>query len=259
MFREIEEDPFFSEPFRFHHEHLRKMMGHVPNFIRQDFVPNSQPGCSSQSATRNEAPSWTDPFNRMSAMMEQIRKEMFDMQNTSGIQPSDRIGHSLNSSSVMTYAKVGNEPPKIFQATNHVHQVPGGIKETRRAVKDSESGIEKMSIGHHIQDRAHVIQKSRNQKTGQEEVDQQFINLNETDAANFDQEWLNKVSKYMPSGTCPSSIQAAGKTKEGQSTACAKGPTCPLPVAPSGGCGCPAKNSSQRNCGGQHAMKHGRK
>ncbi|XP_043558054.1 myeloid leukemia factor 1 [Chiloscyllium plagiosum] len=252
MFREIEEDPFFAEPFRFHHEHLREMMGNVPNLLGQDFISNSQPGSSNQPVTRNEASSWTDPFNRMSTMMEQIRKEMFDMQNKSGIQPSDRVGHSLNSSSVMTYTKVGNEPPKLFQATNHVHNVPGGIKETRRAVKDSESGIEKMSIGHHIQDRAHVIQKSRNQKTGHEEIDQQFINLNENDAANFDQEWQNKVSKYMPSGTCPSGIQDARKAVEEQST-CARGPTAPPPVTPSGGCGCPA----QRNA--QHMMKHGRK
>ncbi|XP_072428844.1 myeloid leukemia factor 1 isoform X2 [Chiloscyllium punctatum] len=209
MFREIEDDPFFAEPFRFHHEHLREMVGNAPNLLGQDFISNSQPGSSTQPVTRNEASSWTDPFNRMSTMMEQIRKEMFDMQNKS-------------------------------------------IKETRRAVKDSESGIEKMSIGHHIQDRAHVIQKSRNQKTGHEEVDQQFINLNENDAANFDQEWQNKVSKYMPSGTCPSGIQDARKAMEGQST-CARGPTAPPPVTPSGGCGCPA----QRN--GQHMMKHGRK
>lgn len=53
------------------------------------------------------------------------------------------------------------------------------IKETRKAVKDSESGLEKMAIGHHIQDRGHVIQKAKNSKTGDEEVNQNFINLDE--------------------------------------------------------------------------------
>jgi len=54
------------------------------------------------------------------------------------------------------------------------------VKETRKALKDSESGLEKMAIGHHIHDRAHVIKKSKNSKTGDEELNQEFINLDES-------------------------------------------------------------------------------
>lgn len=54
------------------------------------------------------------------------------------------------------------------------------VKETRKALKDSESGLEKMAIGHHIHDRAHVIKKSKNRKTGDEEINQEFINLDES-------------------------------------------------------------------------------
>lgn len=53
------------------------------------------------------------------------------------------------------------------------------IKETRRALKDSESGLEKMAIGHHIQDRGHVVEKKYNNKTGQKEFIQDFQNLDE--------------------------------------------------------------------------------
>lgn len=53
------------------------------------------------------------------------------------------------------------------------------IKETRRAVRDTDSGLEKMAVGHHIQDRAHVIKKCKNSKTGDEEVNQEFFNMNE--------------------------------------------------------------------------------
>lgn len=53
------------------------------------------------------------------------------------------------------------------------------IKEIRKAVRDSESGLEKMAVGHHIHDRAHVIQKAKNNKTGDEELNQEFINLDE--------------------------------------------------------------------------------
>ena len=36
-----------------------------------------------------------------------------------------------------------------------------------------------MAVGHHLHDRAHVIKKSKNSKTGDEEVNQEFINMNE--------------------------------------------------------------------------------
>lgn len=53
------------------------------------------------------------------------------------------------------------------------------IKETRRALKDSESGLEKMAIGHHIQDRGHVVEKKFNKKTGEKEFNQDFQNMDE--------------------------------------------------------------------------------
>lgn len=53
------------------------------------------------------------------------------------------------------------------------------IKETRRAVKDSESGLEKMAIGHHIQDRGHVVEKKYNKKSGEKELNQNFQNMDE--------------------------------------------------------------------------------
>uniref|UniRef100_A0A7N5JWN9 Myeloid leukemia factor 1 n=1 Tax=Ailuropoda melanoleuca TaxID=9646 RepID=A0A7N5JWN9_AILME len=74
------------------------------------------------------------------------------------------------------------------------------IKETRRAMRDSDSGLEKMAIGHHLHDRAHVIKKSKNNKTGDEEVNQEFINMNESDAHAFDNEWQNEILKYKPVG-----------------------------------------------------------
>ncbi|KAL2301409.1 hypothetical protein Nmel_011981, partial [Mimus melanotis] len=72
------------------------------------------------------------------------------------------------------------------------------IKETRRALKDSESGLEKIAIGHHIQDRAHVVKKSRNSRTGDEEMNQEFINLDESEAATFDEEWQKEIMKFRP-------------------------------------------------------------
>ncbi|XP_072330601.1 myeloid leukemia factor 1 [Scyliorhinus torazame] len=259
MFRAMEEDPFFTEPFRAHHAHLRQMMSNVPTFMGQDFLPsakNSEQGPSCQRATGNEGSPWTEPFNKMSTVMEQIRNEMLDTQNRNVSRHGDPTGQSMNSSTVMTYAKMGNEPPKIFQASSHIHSVPGGMKEIRRTVRDSESGVEKMSIGHHIQDRAHVIQKSRNQKTGDEEIDQELINLNEAEAVDFDEEWKNNLSKFMPPGKHPYGIQDVKNIFDGQRNTC-KRSTAPPPLPQPGGCGCPAVSPPHRSSHGHHVMKPG--
>ncbi|XP_033615581.1 myeloid leukemia factor 1 [Fukomys damarensis] len=96
----------------------------------------------------------------------------------------------------MTYSKIGDEAPKVFQASSETHRAPAGIKETRKAVRDSDCGLEKMAVGHHIHDHAHVTKKSKNKKTGAEEFSQEFINMSESDAHAFEDEWQNEIMKY---------------------------------------------------------------
>ncbi|PNJ73074.1 MLF1 isoform 11, partial [Pongo abelii] len=107
-------------------------------------------------------------------MVSNMRNYMQKLERNFGQLSVDPNGHSFCSSSVMTYSKIGDEPPKVFQASTQTRRAPGGIKETRKAMRDSDSGLEKMAIGHHIHDRAHVIKKSKNKKTGDEEVNQEF-------------------------------------------------------------------------------------
>lgn len=139
-------------------------------------------------------------FQTIDRIMSNMRNGMQELQRNFGQLSMDPNGHSFCSSSVMTYSKVGDEPPKVFQASTQTRRAPGGIKETRRAVRDSDSGLEKMAVGHHIHDRAHVIEKSKNSKTGDEEVNQEFVNMNESEAHAFDDEWQNEILKYKHSG-----------------------------------------------------------
>ncbi|EHH16640.1 hypothetical protein EGK_11959 [Macaca mulatta] len=138
------------------------------------------------------------PFQTVDQMVSNMRNYMQKLERNFGQLSLDPNGHSFCSSSVMTYSKIGDEPPKVFQASTQTRRAPGGIKETRKAMRDSDSGLEKMAIGHHIHDRAHVIKKSKNRKTGDEEVNQEFINMNENDAHAFDEEWQSEVLKYKP-------------------------------------------------------------
>lgn len=55
------------------------------------------------------------------------------------------------------------------------------LRETRQSVRDSESGLERLSIGHHLGERAHIMERSRNRRTGDREERQDFINLEESE------------------------------------------------------------------------------
>ncbi|XP_028002304.1 myeloid leukemia factor 1 isoform X2 [Eptesicus fuscus] len=178
MFRMLnggfEDDPFFSDSFHAHRESMRQMMRSFSEPFGRDLL------------------SISDGRRRARNCSGRDDGENFLTGNLS----MDPNGHSFTSSSVMTYSKVGDEPPRVFQASTQTRQAPGGIKETRKALRDSDSGLEKMAVGHHLHDRAHVIKKSKNNKTGDEEVNQEFINMNESDAHAFDDEWQNEILKY---------------------------------------------------------------
>lgn len=47
-------------------------------------------------------------------------------------------------------------------------------------MRDSESGLERMAIGHHIGERGHVMERSRNRLTGDREERQDYFNLEES-------------------------------------------------------------------------------
>ncbi|XP_052497538.1 myeloid leukemia factor 1 [Budorcas taxicolor] len=216
----FEDDPFFSDSFIAHRESMRQMMrsfsepfgrdmlsisdrrGRARNRMGHEDEENSLTAMSSLVPFGSFGGMHTDvnPFQAMDRMMLNMRNSMQELQRNFGHLSMDPNGHSFSSSSVMTYSKVGNEPPKVFQASTQTRRAPGGIKETRKALRDSDSGLEKMAVGHHLHDRAHVIKKSKNNKTGDEEVNQEFINMNECDAHAFDDEWQNEILKYQPRG-----------------------------------------------------------
>ncbi|XP_074046924.1 myeloid leukemia factor 1 isoform X2 [Macrotis lagotis] len=201
--RSFEEDPFFSDTFPNHKENMRQMMknlaqpfGHLLSIaggrLRGDDDEDDEKVPSSNTDV--------SPFQAMDRMMSNMRQNMQDLQRRFSDMSVERDGHSYCSSSIMTFSKVGNEPPKVFQASSQTRRAPGGIKETRKSLKDSDSGIEKMAVGHHIYDRAHVIKKSKNSKTGDQELNQEFINIREADARDFNEEWQNQILKLIQSG-----------------------------------------------------------
>ncbi|XP_004682362.1 PREDICTED: myeloid leukemia factor 1 isoform X1 [Condylura cristata] len=202
----FEDDPFFSDSFIAHRESMRQMMRSFSEPFGRDFLSISDGRGRAHNhrghhdGENSLAHTDVNPFQAMDRMMLNMRNSMQELQRNFGHLSVDPNGHSFSSSSVMTYSKVGDEPPKVFQASTQTRRAPGGVKETRKTLRDSDSGLEKMAVGHHLRDRAHVIKKSKNNKTGDEELNQEFINMNESDAHAFDDEWQSEILKYQHGG-----------------------------------------------------------
>ncbi|XP_075543010.1 uncharacterized protein LOC142576667 isoform X1 [Dermacentor variabilis] len=135
-----------------------------------------------------------------------------DMFSTIGRLSQDPNCHSFSSSSVMTMTTDENGRPQVYQATQSTRTAPGGVKETRRSLQDSRSGLQELTIGHHLDDRAHIVGRKRNRLTGEEDQSVEYVNLDEEEAEGFGHEWQQRAqcmsrphSMYaaLPSRTVP--------------------------------------------------------
>ncbi|CAM9843848.1 unnamed protein product [Lampetra planeri] len=207
--RDLDDDPFMADPFRAHHERVRRAMQGfpapmplaLPDALFFCHAPCRRSSLSLPSGRRVQSGVMMNPFQMMDSMISNMHSMMSsDMHgNYETISPNPN-GHSFSSTTVMSYSNMGDGPPRVYQASSQTHQVPGGVREVRRSVRDSESGLEKMSIGHHIGERAHIIERSRNHRTGNREENQDFINLEETEAPAFDAEFRSRTSQYAGGG-----------------------------------------------------------
>ncbi|XP_015521750.1 myeloid leukemia factor isoform X2 [Neodiprion pinetum] len=107
--------------------------------------------------------------------------------------PNNGNCHSFMSSSVMTMTSGPDGRPQVYQASSSTRTAPGGVKETKKTVCDSRTGTKKMAIGHHIGERAHIYEREQNVHNGDEEERQEYINLEEEEAEDFNQEWETRT------------------------------------------------------------------
>lgn len=111
----------------------------------------------------------------------------------SGSLDSMNPGNFSSSSTVISMTSGPDGRPQVYKATSSTRVAPGGIKETQKTVTDSMTGTKKMSIGHHIGDRAHIIEKEQNMITGDREEREDLINLEEDEKEEFNNEWEVKA------------------------------------------------------------------
>uniref|UniRef100_A0A336MK91 CSON001255 protein n=1 Tax=Culicoides sonorensis TaxID=179676 RepID=A0A336MK91_CULSO len=142
--------------------------------------------------------------------------------NVTDMPSHEGIGYSSSSVFSMTTGPDGK--PQIYQASSSTKQGPGGIRETRKTLQDSRTGTKKMSIGHHIGERAHVIEKVQDLSSGQLEENEELINLDEEEKETFDREFKQKarsmggrrngpeIQAIMPAASSSSSPNANGSS-----------------------------------------------
>ncbi|XP_067366017.1 myeloid leukemia factor 2 [Channa argus] len=197
MFRfltDVDDDPYMMDPFAAHRHQMRSMFGPfsmdpfaLAPQIQPQRVPRRQAGPLTPFGMMGMGGGFMDMFGMMGEMME-------NMERISG-SPNCQM---FSSSTVISYSSSDIGVPKVYQQMSETRTGPGGIRETRQSVRDSESGLESLAIGHHIGDRAHIMERSRNRRTGDREERQDFINLDENDAAAFDEEWRREAGRYAP-------------------------------------------------------------
>lgn len=111
----------------------------------------------------------------------------------------DSVANPTNYNSSSTYISMTTSGPdgrpQVYKATSSTRLGPGGIKETQKTVTDSVTGTKKMSIGHHIGERAHILEKEQNLHTGDREEREELINIDDDEKEEFDNEWVVKTHR----------------------------------------------------------------
>lgn len=103
-------------------------------------------------------------------------------------------GSYSSTSMIMSSDGTGGRP-HVYEQTSSSVVAPGGVRETKSSVRDSRTGRAEMAVGHHIQDRAHVIKKSRNVSTGQIDHEEDFVNVEEEEVQDFERNWQTGMAR----------------------------------------------------------------
>ncbi|XP_075980062.1 myeloid leukemia factor isoform X2 [Anticarsia gemmatalis] len=181
LMADVEDDPFFGS----HMRHMRHMNNMMNSLFSDPFGMLGGDGPLAIMGPRRGGGAMM-PFMPQMPSLNRLFAGSLDAGNMSA-------GSSFSSSTVVMSSGPGGKP-QVYSSTSSTKIGPHGVKETCKTMQDSRTGTKKMSIGHHIGERAHVIERAQNYYTGDAEEHQEFINLEEDEAEDFDREFQYKSS-----------------------------------------------------------------
>ncbi|XP_053610231.1 myeloid leukemia factor isoform X2 [Plodia interpunctella] len=175
---DVEDDPFFGS----HMRHMRQMNNMMNSMFSDPFGMLGGGGPLALTGPRHG--------NALMPFMPQMPSltRLF----SGNIEGNMGAGSSFTSSTVIM-SSGPNGKPQVYSTTSSTKIGPNGLKETKKTLQDSRTGTKKMSIGHHIGSRAHLIEREQNVYSGDAEERQEFINLDEDEAEDFDREFQAKA------------------------------------------------------------------
>ncbi|XP_055953521.1 myeloid leukemia factor 1-like [Argiope bruennichi] len=189
MFSLMNDDPFFNGPM----ESMRRMEAMMDNMMSPFglFGGGNRRAAIDNRDNRSHG-NMLMPFGFGGSLF----PNMDDMFANFNQMSNDPNCHSFTSSSVMTYTTDETGRPQVYQASSSTKTAPGGVKETIHSVQDSRTGLQKMAIGHHLNEKGHVVEKKKNRYTGDEEENEEYINLEDDEVDHFDKEWQDRAQAF---------------------------------------------------------------
>ncbi|KAJ8981903.1 hypothetical protein NQ317_007295 [Molorchus minor] len=182
---DMEDDPIFGS----HMRHMRQMSNMMNSLFSDPFGMMGGFGDFENRALTHRQNSLMSPFSM--PIMPNFNRLLSGSLDSMG-PPGGNYSSSVTVTS-MTSGPDGR--PQIYKATSSTRVAPGGIKETQKTVTDSITGTKKMSIGHHIGERAHIIEKEQNTHTGDMEEREDLINIEDDEKEEFNNEWETKTRR----------------------------------------------------------------
>lgn len=188
LFNDMRNDPFFgNHSVMGEFERMDRMMS---EFSRNPFGMPSLMGSSGRShPNQHNRMMPFDGGSMFGNMFGNMNATMFQMENNPNTS-------CFSSSKVISYSSTGNGAPKYYEATSETTQGPGGVRQVKKSERNSETGLNRMAIGHHIYDRGHVVERSMNRRTNEREEKHDFINLDEEEKDAFHNEWREKARSH---------------------------------------------------------------
>ncbi|CAH2044207.1 unnamed protein product, partial [Iphiclides podalirius] len=178
LMADVEDDPFFGS----HMRHMRQM-NNMMNLLFSD--PFSMMG-------GGRALALSGPQHNNSLMPFMPQMPSLNRLFSADLDGQMSAGSSFSSSTIVM-SSGPNGKPQVFSSSSSTKIGPNGVKETRKTLQDTRTGTKKMSIGHHIGERAHLIEREQNYYSGEAEERQEFINIEEEEAEDFDREFQTKA------------------------------------------------------------------
>lgn len=184
---DMEDDPIFGS----HMRHMRQMSNMMNSLFSDPFGMMGGFGDFENRAL-------THRHNVHNSLMSPFAMPImpnFNRLLSGSLDSMANAGNYSSSSTVISMTSGPDGRPQVYKATSSTRVAPGGIKETQKTVTDTITGTKKMSIGHHIGERAHIIEKEQNMHTGDREEREDLINIDDDEKDEFNNEWETKARR----------------------------------------------------------------